>query len=172
MGVGGLRLPGKGVCRWALRGMSSRGRWVACSRRCLCWRGLPFFSRGDRVSVGGAMTEEKVEEGCRESESSGRVLVGEVLPPEKEATRSITEVIGAVLLCKEADRQLGLDCVLIITAVIGKAKNGDLPSIKLLLELSEKAGRAEEISKEEVETLGAMLMREFHAFRDVDNVVG
>lgn len=123
----------------------------------------PDFSHGVRRMVG-AMTgeKEKVEASSGLGEEHKEALVGEVLPPEKP-------VHVVVLFSRELKRQLGVAYVAIITAFIGKAKKGDLASIKLLVELVEKLERAEKISEEEAETLSQMLMREFHALQEEEN---
>jgi len=103
------------------------------------------------------MAEKEAEGGAKETGTSLTVV-------EKHKA-----VRGLVLFCREADKQLGIEFELIIKAVIGKAKDGDLASIKLLLQLADRAGRAEEISDEEIESLATLLMREFHALQEQNN---
>jgi len=119
----------------------------------------------------GAMTgeKEKVEASSGLGEEHKEALVGEVLPPEKQISPQGKEANTLVLFSRELKRQLGIAYIAIITAFIGKAKKGDLASIKLLVELVEKLERAEKISEEEAETLSQMLMREFHALQEEEN---
>jgi hypothetical protein len=105
------------------------------------------------------MTGEK-EEGVCTKESGTSLTVAE----RAKAIR------GVVLFWGEADKQLGSNCVAIIAAVVVKAIGGNLAAIKLLVDMAQRAQRADEISDEEIESLGALLMREFHALPGEVNV--
>jgi len=143
----------------ALRGEELARRVVTRSRRCLWLVWPPVFSRGVSVVVGGGMTEEKEEGGCTEEIGSSSP-VGQV-----------EEVRGLVLIFREAKRQLGnkATAVKIVGAFVKKAEDGDLNAFKLLVDYADRADHAEEISDEEMETLGTLLMREFHALSGETN---
>ena len=112
--------------------------------------------------TGGAMAKEK-------EESSKTLENGTILPHKPSQAEQLEAVQGVVLFCGEADRRLRLEYVAIIESVMGKALKGDPSSIKLLLELGERAGRADKIPVEEFVSLGVLLMQEFHALPGEDN---
>lgn len=128
---------------------------VAALERC---DGLPFFFAVAVALVGGAMAEEKEESGTTQADGTSPVV---------EKAEKVKAVRGVVLFYREADKQLGENgsAGKIMESLIGLAVKGDISAIKLVADFADRAGRAEEITDEEMETLGTLLMREFHALQ-------
>ncbi|HEY9126895.1 MAG TPA: hypothetical protein VIM62_07195 [Acidobacteriaceae bacterium] len=118
----------------------------------------PDFSHGVRRMVG-AMAGEK-----EEKQGSG---VKTVTGLETEVQEG--ELSGPDRCCEEANRQLWTGFSEIIQGFMDRAKKGDPVALKTLFEMADRVRRKEPISKEEMETLGQMLMREFRGMPEEEN---